>query len=112
MQSKNYIEIFKESFPDAKELTEIHRKNLLRLLHHAFVEIRNLSAMNKNEQSSDLSDAFHNLPLWLTLEVFSFEHFRMYLKSYSRKHPEWLYNYLDLLNKIEKNENLDGFNEN
>ena len=112
MQSKSSIEVFKESFSDAKELTDKQRRNFLRLLHLALTEMTNLSAMNQNEQSSNLSDAFHNLPLWLTLEAFSFEHFRMYLKTYTRKHPEGIYNYLTLLDKINKNENLDGFNEN
>ncbi len=112
MQSKNYIETFKKSFSDTKELSEIQRENLLRLLHFALVEMRSLSAMKQNQQSFDLADAFHNLPLWLNLEVFSFEHFRMYLNSYNQRHPEGIYDYLKLLDKINRNENLDGFNEN
>lgn len=111
MESKSYIEEFKESFPDAKELTKNQWKNLLRLMSNAFIELRHLTFHEMNQQAYDLADAFHNLPGWLTLEVFSFGHFRMYLDSYHQKHPKGVWNYLELLNKIERNENLDGYND-
>lgn len=60
--------------------------------------------LGKSQQCADLADAFHNLPGWLTLEVFSFDHFRMYLNAYHRSHPNFIYNYSDMLNKIEKDE--------
>lgn len=110
MESKNYIEVFKESFPDAKELTNKQRKNLLEMLGRALVEVRSLGWEGKSEQAADLADAFHNLPYWLDLEVFSFNHFRSYLQSYCQKHSCYGYfNYLHLLDLIAKNEDLNKY---
>lgn len=111
MQSKSYIEVFKESFPDAKELTANQRKNLLRMLTNVLVELRNIDSQKNPRQVFDLADAFHNLPTWLNLDVFSFEHFRMYLESYKHFHPKSGQRYLDDLEKIIKDENLSGFND-
>lgn len=112
MESKNYIEVFKKSFPDAKELTDNQRRNLLRMLHLVLVDIRGLTFAERSEQAYDLADAFHNLPTWLELEVFSFEHFRMYLKSYCHKYPSGAFgNYLEMLDKIVRGENLSGFDD-
>ena len=103
---KSYTETFKESFPDAKELSEVQRKSLLNLMYFAFTDLRSLSHFGNNGQVFDLADAFHNLPLWLNLEIFSFEHFRMYLMAYHEKHESHLHNYLELLNKIENGEEI------
>lgn len=111
MQSKSYIEEFKESFPDAGKLTDIQRRNLLRMLNNALIEIRSLGFQGKSEQAGHLSDAFHNLPLWLDMKVFSFSHFKMFLESYQRKYPEGFYNYLELLDKTIRDENLVSFND-
>ncbi len=85
----------------------------MRMLFNALIEIRSHGFLGKPEQAGDLSDAFHKLPLWLNLEVFSFEHFRMFLKSYHRKYPEsfYNYNYIEMLDKIIRSENLEGFND-
>ncbi|MDE0854581.1 MAG: hypothetical protein OSA97_09180, partial [Nevskia sp.] len=59
------------------------------MLHHAFVEIRWLTANGQSEQASDLADAFHNLPgeMWRTF--FSFSYFRAaFLEPYYRKWPQ------------------------
>ena len=74
------------------------------MLHEALVELRSHGFLQKAEQAGDLADAFHNLPIWLNMEIFSFDHFRTYLTSYYRKHPKFIYNYSDMLSKIEKDE--------
>jgi hypothetical protein len=95
-------------FPDSKKPTDKQRKGLLRMLHWAILEIRLLGWDNNAEQVADLADAFHNLPIYLESEDFSFEFFRQFLLSYQQKYPErehW--DYIKMLDKVIKEEDLD-----
>ena len=57
----------------------------------------------KASQAADLADAFHELPIIMISQDFSWEIFRTYLETYQRKYPripDSEFNYLALLEKI------------
>ncbi len=74
---------------DAKPLTDTQRRRLCEMMHHAFVEMRLLGWGGKAEQAAELADAFHNLPVDIWRDDFSFQFFRdSFLGVYQRKYPE------------------------
>jgi len=88
-------------YGDLKMPTEEQRQKLCEMLHRALLEIRILGWQGKSQQAADLADAFHNLPLQLWSEEFSFKFFRIFLESYQEKYPtEMKFNYLAMLNEI------------
>ncbi len=98
---------------DSKKPTDKQRKNLLRMIHEAFIEIRILGFQGKSQQASDLADAFHNLPVYLEADNFSFDILRRnFIEPYHRKYPERsCFDYLKMLEKIINDENLDNYND-
>lgn len=89
---------------DSRMPTEQERQQLCQMLFHALLEIRGLGAFGKAQQAADLADAFHNLPVYLWSEDFSFGFFRRFLESYHQKYPERteMFDYLAMLDKIMK----------
>jgi len=80
------------------------------LMHHAFLEVRNLTAVGFPEQANALADAFHNLPSSLFHPSFDWQRTRMYVGSYQKKYPRVLkdgvqygsyYDYNSMLDAIE-----------
>ena len=74
------------------------------MLHHAFVDIRMLTASGHGEQASDLADAFHNLPQEIWCDYFSISFFREafllpYYRKWQDRRPR---DYVALLDKVEK----------
>jgi aminoglycoside phosphotransferase len=69
-------------------MTETQRRALSELLRWALLEIRQLSASGKAQQTADLADAFHNVPAGIWSEDFSLQRFRdQYLAAYQKKYP-------------------------
>ena len=64
------------TFEDAKMPTELERRHLARLMYLAFCDLRILACENRNEQARALADAFHNVPLLIYKDDFSFRVFR------------------------------------
>ena len=91
---------------DFKPVTERQRELLTQMLHHALVEIRYLCWGNKTEQAGDLADAFHNLPSGMYAAEFSFAWFRGELESYQGKYGMNSHDYLDMLNRVSREEDL------
>lgn len=88
-------------FPDARMPTDEERQKLSKMIYDAFLEIRILGWQGKAEQAADLADAFHNLPVYLWSEDFSFNFFRKFLEAYHQKYPErGSFNYLKMLDEI------------
>lgn len=91
-------------FPDSRMPTEHERQQLCRMLYYALLEIRALGHEGKSEQAHSLADAFHNLPVYLWSDAFSFSFFRQFLESYHRMYPARsdLFDYLKMLDQIRE----------
>ncbi len=86
---------------DVKLPSEKQRRELSLMLHDVLVVIRILGWQEKGQQAGDLADAFHNLPVYLNSENFSFEVCRMFLESYYKKYPERVpFDFLKRLDEI------------
>ena len=95
------IELAKPKFMDARALTERERQQLNRLVYMAFCDLRILARGACNEQAHALADAFHNVPLLMHRDDFSFRAFRDSLSHYQEDFSsQLLTNYLEELNKI------------
>src|SRR5262245_48614855 len=71
---------------------------LLRVLHRAFVQARNLALNGNCRQLSDLADTFELLPaLMAHWDESSLDRIRRILTEYQADHPESGYEYLSLL---------------
>ena len=71
---------------------------LLRVLHRAFVQARNLAQQGDCQQLYELSDAFEILPeLMGRWDETSLDRIRAILAEYQAGHPECGYEYLALL---------------
>lgn len=89
--------------PDSRQPTEEQAKKLCDMLHKALVDIRNLSWGGHSEQAGDLADTFHNLSHEIWCDYFSFSYFRKaFLLPYRAKWPRGPYDYLAMLDEIEK----------
>lgn len=84
---------------------EEQQRLLCEMLHRALLEVRILGWEGKASQAADLADAFHELPIYMISQDFSWEIFRTYLETYQRKYPrlpDSEFDYLALLEKIMK----------
>ena len=80
--------------------TEQQRQMLCKMLFYALLEIRGLGNNGKAEQAADLADAFHNLPVYLWSDDFSFRVFKDFLQEYQQRYPETVgYDYLAMLDE-------------
>lgn len=75
------------TYPDAKALDETQRRELTKLAHAGFVEIRSLLWSGRTEQAIAAAEAFHNLPLFLYSDRFSFRAVREAMERYQQKFP-------------------------
>jgi hypothetical protein len=73
-------------FEDARMPTDAERRNLSRLIYLAFVDMRMLLLNGDPQQAKDLADAFHNVPLYMHTNDFSFKAFRDLLGVYQQKY--------------------------
>lgn len=87
---------------DAKPLTDAQRRELCQMMYQAFVELRMLGWEGKTAQAADLVEAFHNLPLYLWRDDFSFSFLLSFLSWYQSKHPRGKHdaNYVAMTNRI------------
>ena len=82
-------------FEDSRLPTEQERKLLSRLMYLAFCDIRALAKKGGNEQARALAEAFHNVPLFMYTEDFSFHAFRESVQRYQEVyHDKLRINYL------------------
>jgi hypothetical protein len=88
-------------FDDARMPTEQERQQLARLMYLAFCDLRILAREARTEQAKSLADAFHNVPLLMHGNNFSFRAFRDSLCCYQNRYPSKLVtNYLEELDKL------------
>jgi hypothetical protein len=86
---------------DSKMPTESQRQELCKMLFSALLELRMFGYEGNSQRVADLADAFHNLPIYLLSEDFSFSFFRKFLESYQEKYTDaGGYNYVAMLDKI------------
>ncbi len=95
-------------FEDSRPLTEAERRELSRMLYMALLEIRLSGWDGDADKAADIADAFHNIPPLLFGKTFSFDYFRKCLESYRRKHPEPGFDYLEMLDKLLREEREIG----
>jgi hypothetical protein len=89
------------TFEDARMPTDAERKNLSYLMYMAFCELRMLSLRGHAERAKDLAEAFHNIPLLMFTDEFSFQAFKEFLTRYQEKHKETAqFNYLQEWEKL------------
>jgi hypothetical protein len=82
-------------------VTDEQREKLCNMLFFALLEIRGLGNNGKTQQAADLADAFHNLPVYLWTEDFSFAVFREFLQAYQQRYAETgCYDYLTMLDEV------------
>ena len=75
--------------------TETERQKLSRLMYVAFCDLRALALDGKIQQAKDLAEAFHNIPLLMHTNDFSFKAFQDFLERYQQKYVDKArYNYL------------------
>ena len=95
-------------FEDSRPLTDAERRHLCFMLSRALIEIRLLCYEGNAGKAADIADAFHNVPVHLFGDTFSFDYFRGGLESYKRKHPEPGWDYLAMLDKFLEEEAARG----
>jgi hypothetical protein len=84
---------------------------LLRILHRAFVQARNLALRGDCQQLYDLADTFELLPeLMARWEETTLGRIRSILAEYESGHPESGYEYLSLLDGDDPALPANGFN--
>lgn len=89
------------TFDDVNMATDAERQYLARLMYLSFCDLRVLTNEGRNEQANALADAFHNVPLLMFRNDFSFRAFRDGLRRYQesfRDRP--LTDYLEQLDKM------------
>lgn len=104
-QMKRDIMAMSIQYPTEKQIHLLDQ-----MLYNALVEIQELARQGRLDQVADLADAFHNLPVVMHSDHFSFAEFRRYLANYHRKYPvsegHCLYNYLELFQKVLASEDF------
>lgn len=74
--------------------------SLLRVLHRAFVQARNLSMKGDCQQLYELADTFELLPeLMARWDNSTFDQIRAILSEYESNHPQSGYEYVSLLDE-------------
>lgn len=91
-------------FEDSRALTEPERQHLCFMLSRAMLEVRLFGLEGNARRAADVADAFHNVPIHLWSETFSFTYFRNCLESYRRKYPDSGFDYVAMLDKLEGEE--------
>lgn len=90
-------------FGDERLPTEQEQRSLTRLIYLAFVDLRALTKEGKNEQAKALAEAFHNVPLLIHSDRFSFRAFRDFLTCYQERfNGQGRVNYLVEWEKLTK----------
>jgi hypothetical protein len=87
-------------FGDERMLTEFERKNLTRLMYLAFCDLRGLARDGKMGQARALAEAFHNIPLLMHTQNFSFRAFKDFLQRYQNNYAKVQFNYLQEWEKL------------
>jgi hypothetical protein len=88
-------------FDDARMPTDAERKFLSRLMYLAFVDMRALVLHGNPQQAKDVAEAFHNIPLLMYTDDFSFKVFQGFLQNYQQKYSEKArFNYLQEWEKL------------
>jgi hypothetical protein len=87
-------------FGDERTPTEAERKSLTRLMYLAFCDLRLLAREGRMEQARALSEAFHNVPLLMHTQNFSFRAFREFLQRYHDGFTKTQFNYLQEWEKL------------
>jgi hypothetical protein len=87
-------------FGDERMPTEVERKSLTRLMYLAFCDLRWLAREGKMEQARAVSEAFHNIPLLMHTERFSFRAFSDFLRRYQDSYANTQFNYLQEWQKL------------
>jgi len=84
---------------------------LLRVLHRAFIQARNLALSGDCQQLSDLADTFEILPeLMAHWDETALDRIRRILADYQSQHPHSGYEYLSLLDSDDGAFLSNGFN--
>jgi hypothetical protein len=84
---------------------------LLRVLHRAFVQARNLALKGDCQQLYDLADTFELLPELMThWDDLTLDRIRRILTEYGSAHPQCGYEYLSLLDGDDSAFQAHGFN--
>jgi hypothetical protein len=84
---------------------------LLRILHRAFVQARNLALKGDSQQLYDLTDTFEVLPeLMVHWDETALDRVRGILAEYESCHPQSGYEYLSLLDRDDPAISANGFN--
>src|SRR5712691_8523429 len=84
---------------------------LLRILHRAFVQARNLALRGDCQQLYDLADTFELLPeLIARWDETTLGRIRSILAEYESGHPQCGYEYLSLLDSDDRAFDTNGFN--
>src|SRR5438552_9590304 len=87
------------------------QSRLLRVLHRAFVQARNLALKGDCQQLYDLADTFELLPeLMARWDETTLHWIRGILAEYEAGHPESGYEYLSLLDGEDAAFQANGFN--
>src|SRR5436309_1802109 len=88
-------------FEDARMPTDAERQRLARLMYLAFCDLRILSREGNTAQARALAEAFHNVPLLMYTDDFSFRAFREFLGRYQQAYQGALrFNYLEEWEKL------------
>src|SRR2546423_15694294 len=86
-------------------------ERLLRILHRAFVQARNLALSGECQQLSELADTFEILPeLMAQWDETTLDRIRSILAEYDSAHPQSGYEYLSLLDGDDTAFQVNGFN--
>jgi len=84
---------------------------LLRILHRAFVQARNLALRGDSQQLYELADTFELLPELMThWDETTLARIRSILAEYESGHPQSGYEYLSLLDGDDTAFQANGFN--
>jgi hypothetical protein len=84
---------------------------LLRILHRAFVQARNLAQRGDSQEVYDLADTFELLPELMTQwDETTLDRIRGLLAEYESNHPQCGYEYLSLLDGDDTPFQANGFN--
>jgi len=87
------------------------QRKLLRILHRAFVQARNLAMRGDGQELYDLADTFELLPeLMARWDETTLDRIRSILAEYESSHPQSGYEYLSLLDGDDPAFPANGFN--
>ena len=93
--------------PDRTMPTESQQRELMDLMHHGFVALRNLGYAKKHEAIAELADTFHNLPHEMFQEdVWDWNLLECGLREFEEKFPDdKIYPFAGMLRRIRNGHN-------